>query len=680
MSVLCVLIMGSLSAQTVSVDNTQNNQSPPVDQDNPQRTIIQNGNAEIVGSLGIGNDIGTPNYGFDTFILRENNLRIYFDDTSVGTFPSNDWRLTANSSTNGGDSYFSIDDATAGTIPFRIDAGAGNNGIRIESGGNVGIGIANPVVKLHVFDDDTPTVRLDQVGGFGTYRWDVAGNETNFFIRDVTTGSRLPFRIRPGAPTSSIDIASSGAVGIGTDSPNANASIHLGGNNKGLLLNRLSSAQRTTLGLSLTATEAGMVVFDTDSNIAYFWDGVQWEPVGTSTDDQVADVFQMNGNNLELSLEDDGVATQTVDLSQFLDNTDDQVADVFQMNGNNLELSLEDDGVATQTVDLSQFLDNTDDQVADVFQMNGNNLELSLEDDGVATQTVDLSQFLDNTDDQVADVFQMNGNNLELSLEDDGVATQTVDLSQFLDNTDDQQLSLAGNTLTLEDGGSVDLAPYLDNTDDQQLSLAGNTLTLEDGGNVNLAPFLDNTDDQQLTLVGNVLSLENGGSVSLFPFENTDNQLLGFALNGNDLVLSITNGNVVTIDLTPVIQPLIDENATQQTLIDDLIARVEALEDCACTLDNPDNDGRAFDGPLLFQNTPNPFKNTTSIGYYIPWEHKTAHITITTLLGQNLWKIPITQFGEGNLLIDRSQMASTTYLYTLYVDGKRIDTKRMLIE
>ena len=566
MSVLCVLIMGSLSAQTVSVDNTQNNQSPPVDQDNPQRTIIQNGNAEIVGSLGIGNDIGTPNYGFDTFILRENNLRIYFDDTSVGTFPSNDWRLTANSSTNGGDSYFSIDDATAGTIPFRIDAGAGNNGIRIESGGNVGIGIANPVVKLHVFDDDTPTVRLDQVGGFGTYRWDVAGNETNFFIRDVTTGSRLPFRIRPGAPTSSIDIASSGAVGIGTDSPNANASIHLGGNNKGLLLNRLSSAQRTTLGLSLTATEAGMVVFDTDSNIAYFWDGVQWEPVGTSTDDQVADVFQMNGNNLELSLEDDGVATQTVDLSQ------------------------------------------------------------------------------------------------------------------FLDNTDDQQLSLAGNTLTLEDGGSVDLAPYLDNTDDQQLSLAGNTLTLEDGGNVNLAPFLDNTDDQQLTLVGNVLSLENGGSVSLFPFENTDNQLLGFALNGNDLVLSITNGNVVTIDLTPVIQPLIDENATQQTLIDDLIARVEALEDCACTLDNPDNDGRAFDGPLLFQNTPNPFKNTTSIGYYIPWEHKTAHITITTLLGQNLWKIPITQFGEGNLLIDRSQMASTTYLYTLYVDGKRIDTKRMLIE
>jgi hypothetical protein len=34
----------------------------------------------------------------------------------------------------------------------------------------------------------------------------------------VTGGSRLPFRIRPGAPTSSIDIAASGNVGIGTGS------------------------------------------------------------------------------------------------------------------------------------------------------------------------------------------------------------------------------------------------------------------------------------------------------------------------------------------------------------------------------------------------------------------------------------------------------------------------------
>jgi len=62
--------------------------------------------------------------------------------------------------------------------------------------------------------NDTPGVRLAQGagGGFTAQTWDVAGNEANFFIRDLTGGSRLPFRIRPGAPTSSIDIQAGGTV------------------------------------------------------------------------------------------------------------------------------------------------------------------------------------------------------------------------------------------------------------------------------------------------------------------------------------------------------------------------------------------------------------------------------------------------------------------------------------
>jgi hypothetical protein len=68
---------------------------------------------------------------------------------------------------------------------------------------------------------DTPAIRMEQnnSGGFTAQTWDMAGNEANFFVRDVTSGSRLPFRIRPGAPTSSIDISASGNVGVGTASP-----------------------------------------------------------------------------------------------------------------------------------------------------------------------------------------------------------------------------------------------------------------------------------------------------------------------------------------------------------------------------------------------------------------------------------------------------------------------------
>jgi hypothetical protein len=78
------------------------------------------------------------------------------------------------------------------------------------------------VLDVHANTTDTPAIRLEQnnSGGFTAQTWDIAGNEANFFVRDVTGGSRLPLRIRPGAPTSSIDISAAGNVGLQTASPN----------------------------------------------------------------------------------------------------------------------------------------------------------------------------------------------------------------------------------------------------------------------------------------------------------------------------------------------------------------------------------------------------------------------------------------------------------------------------
>ncbi|HEV8133687.1 MAG TPA: tail fiber domain-containing protein, partial [Pyrinomonadaceae bacterium] len=108
-----------------------------------------------------------------------------------------------------------------GTLVFAVNAGASANSLRVGSNSKVGLRTATPVLDVHANTTDTPAIRLEQnnSGGFTAQTWDIAGNEANFFVRDVTGGSRLPFRIRPGAPTSSIDIAASGNVGIGTASP-----------------------------------------------------------------------------------------------------------------------------------------------------------------------------------------------------------------------------------------------------------------------------------------------------------------------------------------------------------------------------------------------------------------------------------------------------------------------------
>ena len=178
----------------------------------------------VQSSLCVGFDcVDGESFGFDTIRLKENNTRIKFEDTSTGTFPTTDWQLTANDSASGGANKFSIEDVTSAKVPFTITGGASTNSIFVDSTGRVGFRTATPVLDLHVATSNTPAMRLEQnnSGGFTAQTWDVAGNEANFFVRDVTGGSRLPFRIRPGAPTSSIDIDAAGDVGFGTASPSA---------------------------------------------------------------------------------------------------------------------------------------------------------------------------------------------------------------------------------------------------------------------------------------------------------------------------------------------------------------------------------------------------------------------------------------------------------------------------
>jgi hypothetical protein len=109
-------------------------------------------------------------------------------------------------------------------------------------------------LKLHLNQGDTPAVRFEQNNGSGfiAQTWDVAGNEANFFVRDVTGGSRLPFRIRPGAPTSSIDISATGNVGVGTASPSVKLHVT---NSDGTTQALISETNGTAAGRDLLRLE-----------------------------------------------------------------------------------------------------------------------------------------------------------------------------------------------------------------------------------------------------------------------------------------------------------------------------------------------------------------------------------------------------------------------------------------
>ena len=173
----------------------------------------------VDGSACIGLDCANgESFGFDTLRLKENNLRIKFEDTSTtASFPGNDWQILVNEKDNGSLDKFSIEDITGSKTPFTIEAGAGNHSLYVDDGGRLGLGTNSPAVDAHIISGNTPTLRLDQDGssGFASQTWDLAGNEANFFVRDVTNGSKLPFKIKPGAPDNTLYLEDTGDVGVG---------------------------------------------------------------------------------------------------------------------------------------------------------------------------------------------------------------------------------------------------------------------------------------------------------------------------------------------------------------------------------------------------------------------------------------------------------------------------------
>lgn len=204
----------------------------------------------VQGSACVGLDcVNGEVFGFDTIRMKENNTRLQFDDTSTSAgFATNNWQIRANSSASGGGSFLGFVDQGAtgnsetGTIVLEVDAGAPANSVRVSSLGRLGLRTATPVLDVHANTGNTPAIRLEQnnSGGFTAQTWDMAGNEANFFVRDVTHGSLLPFRIRPGAPTSSIDISADGDVGIGTGSPSKK--LHVSAANAQILVDRPANA------------------------------------------------------------------------------------------------------------------------------------------------------------------------------------------------------------------------------------------------------------------------------------------------------------------------------------------------------------------------------------------------------------------------------------------------------
>ncbi len=81
----------------------------------------------------------------------------------------------------------------------------------------------------------------------------------------------------------------------------------------------------------------------------------------------------------------------------------------------------------------------------------------------------------------------------------------------------------------------------------------------------------------------------------------------------------------------------------------------------------------------LDQNIPNPFSRETQIGCYIPEGSGPSVLYIYNMNGNQLQQYIIKGKGKQSVTINSNSLEPGMYLYALVIEGKEVDTKRMIL-
>lgn len=130
------------------------------------------------------------------------------------------------------------------------------------------------------------------------------------------------------------------------------------------------------------------------------------------------------------------------------------------------------------------------------------------------------------------------------------------------------------------------------------------------------------------------------------------------------------------IELIPIMVKAMQE---QQATIEKQNAKIEALTVLVNKLSlNPNTSPSVkLTDASLGQSTPNPNSTSTRISYNIPTDFSRAELVINNSAGQKVKQIQLTK--SGLIDLDTSSLSAGTYFYTLFVNGKSIDTKKMIV-
>lgn len=144
-----------------------------------------------------------------------------------------------------------------------------------------------------------------------------------------------------------------------------------------------------------------------------------------------------------------------------------------------------------------------------------------------------------------------------------------------------------------------------------------------------------------------------------------------------DLVRELQDGTlgVNYVELVPILIRSIQELKQE---LDNMKAGGNVRQTRSISDDSQENYSTATNSNTLYQNTPNPFREQTTIRFRLADDAKDVAICIFDMTGKMLKKLPVSSSAT-SVSVNGWELGEGMFLYTLIVNGKEIDTKRMII-
>ena len=430
----------------------------------------------------------------------------------------------------------------------------------------------------------------------------------------------------------------SGSVGIGTTTPDPSAKLDVRSTNKGLLIPRLTQAQRN--GIASPAT--GLLIYQTNNNPGfYYFNGIDWGN---------ASYWKTNGAGTFVYYNRGGVGIGTGSPNTRLHVNSDAGENPFRVQVNGLSKLYVDNGggvsVGSSAIPPSNGL-----------YVSGN----------VGLGTTAPSQKLH----VIGNIF----------------ATGNIDVSGTVG---------FGSVETLSDGGSNTIQSNSDIVPNADGVLDLGTVARTWASVHALGYFTTLTSDDRSTAEN--LKAGMPEIMKLRPISYTNNSIKKFGLIEKELQAVLpeatsdkeflkdetTGKNLpktvkLSIEYDALIPVLIKGMQEQQKMIIALQQRIDQLETTANFSGSDDNmkaNVKQIAGAILEQNQPNPFNQSTVIRYRLP-ANATGNINIYDNNGILIKTLKANNSGQA--IISANDLKPGIYTYTLSVNGNLAATRKLVL-